>query len=95
MTTGEYFMVRTQIQLTEQQSIKLKELAAGQNVSTAEIIRRAVDQFLSTSNHISNAEQRRLALEFVGKYPSGLTDLSENHDRYLAEAYGSVEPFDL
>ena len=90
-------MIRTQIQLTEHQSTKLKELAVEYEVSTAELIRRAVDQFLSVANpaQISDEEQRRLALEFVGKYPSGVRDLSENHDRYLAEIYGGVESLDL
>lgn len=90
-------MVRTQIQLTEQQSTKLKELAAEYDVSTAELIRRAVDRFISTTGpeQISDAEQRRRALEFVGKFSSGIKDLSINHDLYLAEAYADVEPLDL
>jgi hypothetical protein len=90
-------MVRTQIQLTEQQSVKLKELAAEYDVSAAELIRRAVDQFISVANSssISDEEQRRLALEFVGKFRSGVRDLSINHDLYLAEVYGDVEPLDL
>ena len=90
-------MVRTQVQLTAQQSIKLKELAVEYEVSTAELIRRAVDQFLSVADSapISDEEQRRMALEFAGKYPSGVTDLSENHDLYLTEIYGDVEPLDL
>lgn len=90
-------MIRTQIQLTEHQSTLLKELAVEYEVSTAELIRRAVDQFLSAANpaQISDEEQRRLALEFVGKYRSGVSDLSENHDLYLAEVYGDVEPLDL
>ena len=90
-------MIRTQIQLTEDQSTKLKELAAEYDVSTAELIRRAVDQFISVANpaQISDAEQRRRALEVVGKFASDVHDLSINHDRYLAEAYGEVEPLDL
>lgn len=89
-------MVRTQIQLTEQQSTKLKELAAEYDVSTAELIRRAVDRFISTAgpDQVSDAEQRRRALEFVGKFSSGVRDLSENHDLYLLEVYGDVEPLD-
>lgn len=89
-------MIRTQIQLTEQQSVKLKELAAEYDVSAAELIRRAVDQFISTASsaQISDAEQRRRALEVVGKFSSGVHDLSINHDRYLAEAYGDYEPLE-
>lgn len=90
-------MVRTQIQLTEQQSVKLKELAAEYDVSAAELIRRAVDQFITAAGpaQISDEDQRRMALEFAGKYPSGVKDLSENHDLYLIDVYGDVEPLDL
>ena len=89
-------MIRTQIQLTEQQSSKLKELAAEYDVSPAELIRRAVDQFITAAapTAISDEEQRRLALEFVGKFASGVRDLSINHDFYLAQAYGDVEPLE-
>jgi len=89
-------MVRTQIQLTEQQSVKLKELAAEYDVSAAELIRRALDQFISAAGtpQISDAEQRRLALAAVGKFSSGVHDLSINHDTYLAQAYGDSEPLE-
>jgi len=36
-------MVRTQIQLTEEQARALKEIAAARGESMAEVIRRAVD----------------------------------------------------
>ena len=39
-------MVRTQIQLTEEQAAQLKELAHESNESIAAIIRKALDQFL-------------------------------------------------
>lgn len=89
-------MIRTQIQLTEQQSNKLKELAAEYDVSTAELIRRAVDQFITAAvpPAISDEERRRMALAAVGKFSSGVHDLSINHDYYLAEAYGDYEPLE-
>ena len=88
-------MIQTQIQLTEQQSIKLEELAAREDVSITELILRAVDQLLATSHLRSDAEQRRRALEFAGKFRSGVHDLSINHDLYLVEAYETVEPPEL
>lgn len=81
-------MVRTQVQLEEAQYRSLKELAARQNTSVAEIIRRAVDQFLEGKGAISDEERRRRALAVAGRFRSGRSDVSERHDDYLAEAYG-------
>jgi hypothetical protein len=80
-------MVRTQIQLTEAQSQALKEKAARENVSMAELIRRAVDHWLQTRDSISLEERRQRALAVVGQFHSGKSDVSERHDEYLAEAY--------
>jgi hypothetical protein len=88
-------MVRTQIQITEYQAQKLKQLAGAQAVSMAELIRRAIDQLLASAAPISDDEQQRLALAFLGQFPDidGATDVSENHDRYLAEIYAqAAEP---
>ncbi len=81
-------MVRTQIQLTDEQAARLKERAAAENVPLAEIVRRGLEMYLANDTSISQEERRRRALEFVGKFSSGLSDLSERHDDYLAEAYG-------
>lgn len=83
-------MIRTQIQLTEQQSARLKELAAEYDVSSAELIRRAVDQLLATTQRVYDPEQKRLALAFIGQISDEVTDLSVNHDKYLAEIYAQV-----
>ncbi len=42
-------MVRTQIQLTEEQAIKVKKIAARRGVSMAEVIRDAVEGATSQS----------------------------------------------
>lgn len=41
-------MVRTQIQLTEEQSRTLKKLAMTRHLSVAELIRQAVDNMIKT-----------------------------------------------
>lgn len=84
-------MIRTQIQLTEEQSTQLKALAAHEGLSVAEIIRRSVDLYVRSRPFIDLAEQKRNALAIVGKYSSGHTDTSENHDAYLAALYAEVE----
>ncbi len=82
-------MVRTQIQLTEDQAQALKEMAADQHVSVAEIIRRSVDTVIRSSMGCSQDERWRRALAAAGRFHSSETDVSTNHDRYLAEAYES------
>lgn len=79
-------MVRTQIQLKETQATALKERAARENVSMAELIRRSVDMLMSTNELPGEARWRR-ALSAAGSVSSGLNDLAANHDKYLAEAY--------
>ena len=80
-------MVRTQIQLTEEQAKAVKRLATVQGVSIAEVIRRAVDQVILSSPKADLQQRQERALEIVGKFGSGKRDVSKKHDTYLAEAY--------
>jgi hypothetical protein len=80
-------MVRTQIQLTEEQSQALKQLAARQDVSVAELIRRSVDALIESAAEPTREERWRRAREVAGMFHSGHSDLGINHDRYLAEAF--------
>lgn len=80
-------MIRTQIQLEENQYRVLKELALRQRVSMAELIRRAIQAWLETSAGISDEERRRRAIAAAGRFRSGLGDLAERHDEYLAQIY--------
>jgi hypothetical protein len=80
-------MVRTQIQLTEQQSKAIKAMAKAQGISTAEVIRRAISVLLESSILIDENEKRARAVRIVGRFRSGRHDISKNHDAYLSEAY--------
>jgi hypothetical protein len=82
-------MVRTQVQLTEEQTVALKKLASRKHVSVAELIRKGVDTILKSDIEVSEEELRQRALSVAGKFKSGTNDLSANHDEYLAESYGS------
>ena len=82
-------MIRTQVQLTEKQARELKELAAREGVSMAELVRQAVDNLLGGSGTISVEERRRRAMALVGQFRSGRSDISERHDEYLVEGYGA------
>jgi hypothetical protein len=81
-------MIRTQIQLSEDQVEALRQMAAEREASMAELIRQAIDQWLRAEGAVNRAERKRRALAAAGRFHSDQTDLSEAHDRYLAEAYG-------
>ncbi|MEW6227058.1 MAG: CopG family transcriptional regulator [Bacillota bacterium] len=80
-------MVRTQVQLTEEQSRALKKLAAAQGISVAELIRRGIETLLTTSEGIDLEERVSRAIALAGRFRSGISDLSTEHDRHLMEAF--------
>ena len=80
-------MIRTQIQITEEQARQIKLLAAREKKSIAEVIRESIDMRLQRQTGADETILRRRAIEIAGKYRSGVDDLAENHDRYLAEAF--------
>jgi hypothetical protein len=86
---AEWDMVRTQIQLTEEQARALKLMSAQQGRSVAELIRQSVDNTIRSQGSIDVAERRRRAIAAAGRFRSGQADLSVEHDRYLAEVYGA------
>lgn len=83
-------MVRTQIQLTESQTKILRELALKQGISVAELIRKSVDNYLKQLDGGDKKELVERAKEATGKYHTGLKDLAESHDQYLAEDWQKI-----
>ncbi len=81
-------MVRTQIQLTEEQVKALKKIALSRHLSIAEIIRQAVDTVIRTNTIVDVEERRKRAIDIVGRFSSGKRDISRKHDTYLVEAFG-------
>ena len=75
-------MIRTQIQLTENQAQTLKKISASRHLSIAELIRRAIDMMIKTSTLIDPEEKLKRSLEIVGKFSSGRRDISKKHDVY-------------
>jgi predicted DNA-binding protein len=80
-------MIRTQIQLTDEQARRLKRVAQQRGISMAEATREAIESWLAASSQSSIDERRRRAVSAVGKFRSGKRDVSERHDDYLAEGY--------
>lgn len=83
----ESMMVRTQIQLTEEQVEKLKELSHLNRESMASLIRKAIDAFLVSGTKPKSALYKQ-AIPLIGKYSAKESDISARHDDYLDEDLG-------
>lgn len=81
-------MVRTQVQLTEEQAAALKKIAAIQHVSMAQLVRKAVDALIKSGTFRDAEERCKRAVAAAGRFRSGLHDLSSEHDKYLTKAFG-------
>lgn len=79
-------MIRTQISLTEEQLHRLRRIAAERRVSMAAVIRDAVDRVAEEDETGRRAHWVR-ALSALGRYHGSGENVSEEHDRYLDEAY--------
>lgn len=80
-------MIRTQVQLTEEQAWALKNLASMRQVSVAELIRQSVDALVRSSREVDAEERRRRAVAAAGRFHSGASDISAKHDEYLVEVF--------
>lgn len=79
-------MIRTQIQLTEEQAERLKDIAHEHGRSVAALIREAVDQLLASQPRLTWRQRMDRALSVAGTFTSGCSDVSERHDEYWAES---------
>jgi hypothetical protein len=81
-------MVRTQIQLTEEQVRSLRNLAEREHLSMAEVIRRCVDRVI-IEQAPGRSERYARAAGLVGAFSAKgrEKDLARRHDRYLQDAF--------
>ena len=90
-------MIRMSIQFTEEQIKLLKTIAKARKTSVANLVRESVRLFLNNNSDEAIREvKRQQVLEGLKKIKEmkyrdieGKTDLSTNHDEYLAEIYAS------
>jgi hypothetical protein len=81
-------MIRTQVQLTDRQLKALRQASSATGRSVADLVREGVDQYLAGRSQLGREELRERAIRIAGKFRSGSTDVSANHDAHLAEAFG-------
>jgi hypothetical protein len=81
-------MLRTQIQLPEEQVALLKKMAVAEHKSMAEIIRQSVDFFAKAKYGGEEEQRRKRAMTAAGQFRSGVKDLAASHDSYLTEVFG-------
>ncbi len=82
-------MVRTQIQLTDTQAQALKELAASEGKSMAELVRDGVDNLLRARGTVDRDAVKARSIAALGRFKSTTRDLGTKHDDHLAAAFGA------
>ena len=81
-------MIRTQVQLNEAQMQWLKKKARAEGLSISHLIRESIDSFRQNEERFPQDKKHR-ALAAVGCFASNASDVSERHDDYLADAFGT------
>ena len=79
-------MVRTQIQLSEDEVAAAKRVARERGVSMAAVIRDTVDRYVRRESGVSLDERWQRSLAAVGGFHSGGANLSVTHDDEFAAA---------
>ena len=77
-------MIRTQIQFQKKtyESLKTKSKETGKSIS--EIVRRSLDQTIESQE--TELKWHR-ALQSMGKFSSGLSNLAEKHDEHMGDRW--------
>ena len=78
---------RTQISLDAAQAARLRRLARDRGTSMAALIRAAVDRTYPADDESSVDARWGRALAAVGGFHGHGSNVGEEHDRYLEEAY--------
>lgn len=76
-------MQRVQVQFTAEQLERLRRAASARNVSVAQLVRESVDAHLT----VPAEDARRRALQAIGGFRSGRSDVARRHDDHLAEDF--------
>jgi hypothetical protein len=77
-------MIRTQIQLEPGTYEQMKRRASEMRCSISELARQSIEEKLQQQ---SRADKWQASLAVLGRHGSGLSDLSDNHDKYLTDGW--------
>lgn len=77
-------MIRTQIQLESSTYEKMKQRAAELRCSISELARQGIEEKLARQEQ---EERWSASLAVLGRHGSGLKNLAEHHDDYLADEW--------
>jgi len=86
-------MLRTQIQIEEDQIKWLRNRAKEKGVSVSKLIREGVEFYRKYEDRLPE-DKKKKALAAIGRYASGVSDISAKHDDYLAQAFKSGQRHD-
>jgi hypothetical protein len=75
------------IELTSEQEEALRRVAEMRQKTVEDIIAEWVQRLVEESVDSDWENRRARALNAVGRFRSGKRDVSEKHDKYLAEAF--------
>lgn len=79
-------MIRTQIQLEEDQMQWLRQKASEKGISISQLIREGLTLYRASEERLPEDKKKR-AMAAVGRFESNVTDISEKHDAYLSEVF--------
>ena len=80
-------MVRTQIQLTEEQSDTLHAIARQKKISVSKLISISIDNLIQSHSLLDYEQKKKNAIAATSKiFRSGKKDISINHDQYFVES---------
>lgn len=86
-------LIRTQVQIEEEQIKWLRAKAHEKGISVSQLIREGIVLYRTLEEQIPDEKKMR-ALAAVGRFASGKSDVSLQHDDYLADAYNSGDRHD-
>ena len=79
-------MIRTQVQLEEDQLKWLRDRARESDKSISQVIREGVELYRAQEERIPE-DKKQKAIAAIERFASKDSDISERHDDYLAEAF--------
>lgn len=78
-------MIRTQIQIEEDQIEWLRAESRARGVSVSHLIREGINLFRKDQRRFPEGKKAK-ALAAIGRFSSTISDVSKRHDDYLAKA---------